>query len=59
MVCFTEEYFVKVRCPIELKMSSISSPRLFLVLGTPVHQIRTSSNAHQPLPLAASFGFES
>lgn len=55
-VYFTEEYFVKFKCQIELKMSSIILPSPFLVLGTPAYQTRTSDNARQPLPLVASLG---
>ena len=56
MVYFTDEYFVKLKCQIDLKMSSIISPSSFRVLGTPAYQTRTSDNAHQLLPLVAGLG---
>ena len=56
MAYFTDEYFLKLKCQIDLKMSSIISPSSFLVLGTPAYQTRTSDNAHLLFPLVASLG---
>lgn len=54
MVDFTDEYFVKLKCQIDQKMSSMISPSSFHILGTPAYQTRTSDSAHQLLPLVAS-----
>lgn len=51
MVYFTEEYFVKLRVQMELKMNLVISPSPFLALGG---QIKTLNNGQQPLPLEAS-----